>query len=758
MKIFSFVSKYICVYLICCLAPILSLAEEIPGKSVYLAKCASCHGELGEGVEDLYDQPLIGDRSVKSLTRIISETMPEGEPEECVAEEAELVAKYMHEAFYSPIAQARLKPPRIELSRLTISQYRNSVADLFGPFQLVQAPKGEHGLKAEYYNSRNYRGDKKVLDRIDAQVNFDFGGESPVPDKIDKEAHSIRWKGSLYVPESGEYEFVINTPNGVYLWVNDNKTPLIDGWVSTGQRTLKASLFLLGGRTYPIRMDTFKYKEETASIELKWKPPGKPEEFIPASNLIPEGCRETLVVEAPFPPDDQSYGYVRGTTISKEWDEATTYAAIEIVQKAMKKLRRYVKSKPEEKEYPEKCREFCARILQRAFRRPLDDELVQKYVTQHFEQSADVETAIKRVLLQTFKSPRFLFREASGEYDQFTVAERLAFVLWDSVPDQKLMKLAEEGKLTDPQVLDAEVRRMVDDPRTKTKLRHFLLSWLKVDHFESITKDPEAFPEFTEAVTTDLRTSLEMFLDELIESEQFDYRQLLLSSELYLNEPLAKYYDIKYEGDGGFQKLAVDPQTRSGVLTHPLLLAGFAHYAESSPIHRGVFVSRNVLGRRLKQPAEAPPPLPPKFHPELNTRERVILQTKAQSCSVCHEMINPLGFPLENFDAVGRFRSKEKGRPVDASGTYENLQGETFQFNGPRELAEFLANSPETHAAFTEKLFQHFVMHPLLAYGFERPQELKEKFVASQYDIKQLLFEISKTAALNQVDSTEETN
>ena len=141
-------------------------------------------------------------------------------------------------------------------------------------------------------------------------------------------------------------------------------------------------------------------------------------------------------------------------------------------------------------------------------------------------------------------------------------------------------------------------------------------------------------------------------------------------------------------------------------------MARFAHSSESSPIHRGVFLARGVLGQAMRPPPEAVAPLPPDLNPDLTTRERVDLQTRSAACMTCHAVINPLGYTLENFDAVGRFRNVDRGKPVDSSGVYRTHSGETVNINGPRELAEMLARSDDAQGAFTEQLFHHLVRQP----------------------------------------------
>jgi hypothetical protein len=178
-------------------------------------------------------------------------------------------------------------------------------------------------------------------------------------------------------------------------------------------------------------------------------------------------------------------------------------------------------------------------------------------------------------------------------------------------------------------------------------------------------------------------------------------------------------------------------------------MATFAYTASSSPIHRGVFVARSVLGRPLKPPPEAFTPLPAELHPNLSTRERVMLQTKPDACIKCHGMINPLGFALESFDAIGRFRQNEDGRPIDTTGEYQSRSGESVTFPDVRGLADFLAGSDEVHATFVEQLFQVMVKQPVRAYGSQVLDELRQSFQKTQFSVTNLLVRIAVLTAMD---------
>ena len=171
------------------------------GARIYQKSCQSCHGETGQGSEDHYDRPLVGDLSVGNLTKLISQTMPENDADACVGEEAAAVAAYIHASFYGEAAQLRNRPPRVAMSRLTAEQLRQSIADLFGHFTKPPSTSDQRGVKAGYYNGTSRKSEARRIDRIDPVIDFDFGEKSPGGD-IDPKNYLIEWEGSLKVDRS----------------------------------------------------------------------------------------------------------------------------------------------------------------------------------------------------------------------------------------------------------------------------------------------------------------------------------------------------------------------------------------------------------------------------------------------------------------------------------------------------------------------------------------------------------------------------
>lgn len=732
------------------------------GREIYQRQCALCHGASGEGVLDQYAQPLIGERSLADLTKLIVETMPEDDPGACVGEAAEQVAAYVYNEFYSSAAQARRGRPHPDLARLTVRQYRETVADLIGGFGDAASFNGlrldaERGLRGEYFNAKHFSGDKRVLERRDATVDFKFAEASPLADKIEPQEFSIRWQGSLLAPDTGDYEFTLRSENGARLWLNDNRRALIDAWVKSGEETEhRETIRLLGGRVYPLRLEFFKSKEakeKTASIALVWKPPGGVAEVVPERCLSPQGTQETFVVHTPFPPDDRSTGYERGTSVSKAWEQATTYAAIEAAGHVVANLKQLSGCPDDAADRPARLREFCQRFVERAFGRPLTDEQKALFIERQFAGAADLETAVKRTVLLALTSPRFLYRDLGGRggrpMDAYDVASRISFGLWDSLPDRQLWEAAGQGQLSTKEQVATQVERMLGDVRARSKLREFFHQWLRVDLADELRKDRTLFPEFDERAVADLRVSLDLFLDDVAWSEASDFRQLLLADFLYLNGRLAPFYGASLPPDAPFQKVPLDAAQRSGVVSHPYLLARFAYLGASSPIHRGVFLMRGVLGRQLRPPPEAVAPLSPDLHPDMTTRERTTVQTSPAACQSCHEVINPLGFALEGYDAIGRFRAEEKGRPIDDAGYYQSLAGPRAEFHGARQLGTFLADSDEARRAFVQQLFRYFVKQPERALGTDLPERLRRNFAEHNFHIRRLLVEIITASAVS---------
>lgn len=739
------------------------MAAEPDGATIFRDHCVRCHGADGGGTAEV-PEPLGGDRSLAQLADLIERTMPEDDPTAVTGAAARAVAAYVHEVLL-PGRSGAAATVGIEPARLTARQHRLAVADLLLAFRgRLAGTDGPHGLRAEYFRGRDFNAERLVFERIDPDVRFVFGVEGPDPERFEPGRFAIRWRGTLVPPETGDYEFVVRSAHAVRLAVNTAwyEPWLIDAFVKSGDETeYRGRVPLLGGRPVPIHLEFSKANQGVdnaarerlvqASIELLWRPPHGRLEPVPARALRPRGCPPSFVVTTPFPPDDRSRGFLRGTQVSPEWFAAATATAAETAAAVVTHADHLAGTKRDADDRSAKLREFAGRFAERAFRRPLAEDVRALVVDRPFAETDDPELALERSVLLALSSPRFLLAEGGrpAATDGHATAARLALGLWDSLPDDELVAAAASGRLAGPDGVRVQAERMVGDPRAAATFHAFMLGWLRVEQGPELPKDAQAFPEWSADVVADLRTSLHVLLDAAWTAG--DWRGLMTGDELPLNGRLGPLYGADLGPDAPFAMRRIDDGRRSGLLTHPYLLATLATPRDTSPIHRGVFLARGVLGNVLHPPPDAVPPLPPDLHPDLTTRQRVELQTSPAACQSCHVLINRLGFALEEFDSLGRYRTRERAGggevPVDATGGYVPRHGGPASFNGGRELGAVVAESPDAHEAFVQAFFHALAKQPVRAWGPDALPRLARRFADGGFDLRRLAVDIMEVAA-----------
>ncbi len=324
---------------------------------------------------------------------------------------------------------------------------------------------------------------------------------------------------------------------------------------------------------------------------------------------------------------------------------------------------------------------------------------------------AAIETALSAVLV----SPQFLFRveqDPSGvapntayRLSDLELASRLSFFLWSSIPDEELLKTAERGKLSEPGMLEQQVRRMLADPRSRSLVSNFAGQWLYLRNLESATPDLRLFPDFDDNLRQAFRQETELFFESVLREDR-NVLDLLKADYTYLNERLAKHYGIPNVYGSRFRRVALDKDSkRGGLLRQGSILTVTSYANRTSPVIRGKWVLENIIG------TPPPPPLPnvPALKDNtvsatLSVRERLAEHRANAVCASCHDMMDPVGFSLENFDAVGRWRTLEEGKPIDVTGGLPD--GDTFE--GVSGLEQGLLNRPELFVGtLTEKLLTY---------------------------------------------------
>lgn len=364
------------------------------------------------------------------------------------------------------------------------------------------------------------------------------------------------------------------------------------------------------------------------------------------------------------------------------------------------------------------AQQFALATAATAYRHPLDaDETAS--VTELFTQAADTwdaGKALELTLAGLLQSPEFLYRaEYRGAVDGgvatldgYEVASRLSYLLWDTAPDAELLSAAADGKLSSALDVEAQARRLLDDPRAKDAVKAFHYQWLRMDKIQNLRRSSPVVPELSATASAALLESTEKYVDKLF-WEDASLLEFLTDSRAYVNDELAPIYGVDPPGSSELVLTDVDPMQRSGVLTQAGLLSGFAHELTDSPVLRGVF----VLDRFL---CTAPPPPPEGIPTSPNlelaqnaktTRQKMEQGHSLSACLGCHAAIDGIGFAFGHYDAVGAWRDEEGGEPVDVSGALVNTVDVDGEVNGALELGARLAESRQVRACIAQQWYRY---------------------------------------------------
>ena len=399
-------------------------------------------------------------------------------------------------------------------------------------------------------------------------------------------------------------------------------------------------------------------------------------------------------------------------------------------------------------------------LARRAFRRPVGAAEAAKYVALARQAQKDedsFEEGLSVGIQALLVSPDFLFRierpaaarraGAAQPITQHQLAARLSYFLWSSMPDAALRRAADTGTLRDPGVLAAQVRRMLRDPRAHALAEQFGGQWLQFRALESTTRNRERFPDFEDYLRLSMRRETELFVEHIIREDR-SILDFLDASYSFMNERLARHYGIAGVTGPAFRRVDLTGTPRGGVLTQASVLTVSSYATRTSPVLRGKWVLDNLLN--------APPPEPPADVPNLDEttigtaasmRDQLQAHRKNPTCASCHRRMDPLGFGLENFDAVGAWRTADGKFPIDASGVLPD--GE--EFNGPVELRGILRSQPDPFAAaLTSKLLTYALGRGLEPYDRRTVKEIAARLPARKYRFSALVLEIVNSLPFQQ--------
>ncbi|HYO82039.1 MAG TPA: DUF1592 domain-containing protein [Bryobacteraceae bacterium] len=391
-------------------------------------------------------------------------------------------------------------------------------------------------------------------------------------------------------------------------------------------------------------------------------------------------------------------------------------------------------------------------LARRAFRRPVtrvETASLLKFVSLAKSEGQSTEQGIQLAIQAMLVSPHFLFRIERDpdpndpakvhKISDIELASRLSYFLWSSMPDDELLSLAEAGKLRGPGVLDAQVTRLLGDPRSASFSENFAGQWLETRNLDSVKPDPKKFPEWGPELRDAMRTETRMLFDHILR-ENRPVSEFLDAPYTFLNELLAKHYGINGVTGPDFRRVDLTTDQRRGVLTHASVLTVSSYPTRTSPVIRGKYVLQNIVG--------SPPPPPPPDVPALDEEQagstaslRVQMEKHRSNavCASCHNRMDALGFGLENYDAIGRWRTMDGKFPIDSSGTLPN--GKSFK--QPVELIGLLKQDlPEFTRALTEKVLTFTLGRGLERYDRRTVDAINEKLLASEGRFQVLIHQI----------------
>jgi mono/diheme cytochrome c family protein len=769
----------------------------------FLARhCADCHGDSKpEGDVTLSwpadDAGLLAQRKLweTALRRVEAGEMPPQDQPRPEAAEAASFAAGMRQRYAEADLRAPADPGRVTMRRLNRVEYRNTIRDLVGvdfdPTTDFPSDEIGHGFDTI--------GDvltvspllmERYLDAAEAVMERAIPSTPPPVVKRRRQAKYTE-------PASPDVKRLIVA--GFRRMSTDGKGAIELGpinapfeWEADGEYELRTKVYAAAATPQPVRVTLLVSGKElpqpaaqedldrlsgsvprTARILGSFVVTGTSKEtaneFTVRVPPLPGRDRVLIAIEKPATETRESPENTEATNGEETTDIPATTVFVEGLELSgpldsrpasqKRLLASAATSSPEDQ-----TREVLGRFLRRAFRRRVEPgeldrhvALVDKAVKSGRDWHAGVQFAMQAALC----SPKFLFHVESDDrpdaegvqsLDEFQLASRLSFFLWSTMPDDELLDLADRGQLSEN--LDAQVRRMLADPRAGALVTSFAMQWLQLKRIEFISPDGELFPTFNNDLRTAMLQETELFVGGVFHEDR-SVLELIDADSTFVNAPLAKHYGLEdaYRKAGGkgkdFHRVPTADRTRGGLLSQAGILTATSNPTRTSPVKRGRWVLEQLLGE--------PPPPPPPNVPELeenegasttaSLRERMEVHRRNAACAGCHARMDAIGFALENYDAVGAFRTKDGTFDIDADGTFPN----GTSFSGPAGLKDvLLAKKREFCRCLTEKMMTFALGRGLEPADRPTIERIVDRLESQDYKVSALVAGIVTSDAFRQ--------
>jgi mono/diheme cytochrome c family protein len=401
------------------------------------------------------------------------------------------------------------------------------------------------------------------------------------------------------------------------------------------------------------------------------------------------------------------------------------------------------------------ARQIVSTLVRRAFRRaPTDVDLdaMLTFYRQERERTGNFEAGIEMALRRILADPEFIFRfepapagAKPGPYriSDTELASRLSFFLWSTIPDDELLKLAIDGKLHEPAVLEKQARRMLADPKARALVTNFANQWLYLRDLKNANPDVTVFPDFDDNLRQGFQRETEMLFESIMREDR-SVLDLLDANYTFVNERLAKHYGIPNVYGPDFRRVPVPSDARRGLLGHGSLLLVTSNANRTSPVIRGKWILENLLGSQAPLPPPDVPPLEEKpTAAARSVRERIEQHRANPACASCHKIMDPIGLALENFDAIGRWRTTDEGVRIDGSG--QLVDGSVL--DGPSSLRKaMLGRSDAFVGSMTEKLLMYGMGREIKYYDMPAVRIVMRDAAKNRYRFSDLVMGVVKSA------------
>lgn len=745
--------------------------------------CFDCHadGEVSGGfsIDRMIDEPLVDhvaswEHVVRKLTARQMPPVGESRPNDADYRSVLNTLVLALDAF----ARATPRPGHVpSMRRLNQTEYKNAIRDLLSldvdVRELLPRDESSHGFdNITVTNLSPVLMDRYVLaaqkiSRLAIGKRTEPAAEKlyRVPADVTQDAHQpgtpVGTRGGLAIkhnfPQAGQYE--------IQVWLMRDRNDEVESL--RGKHQLEVAFNRKRLKLFEIarpprgKSDQDVDANLTVTVDVPAGPQDVTVAFLPNGNSLLESTRQPLNVHYNFYRHPRIGPAVFQVSIRGPFEGRTGDAT----PSRQKIFSSYPKSESDEIACAEKT---LKRLMRHAYRREvLDTDLATPMRLYH--QGYDVggfEAGIERALGAILVSPHFLFRierqpEGPRTNDpdddpknspytitQYELASRLSFFLWSSLPDDELLDRAANGLLQEPAVLANQVRRMLADDRAHAIVENFASQWLYLRNLDSVKPDMRLFPDFDDNLRQALRSETELFLGEILQNDR-SILELLKSDYTYLNERLAKHYGIPHVYGSRYRRVKLDPQShRGGILRHGSVLSVTSYATRTSPVIRGNWVLENILG--------SPPPPPPPDVPtlqdntvdsSLSLRARLEQHRADEACASCHNLMDPIGFALENFDAVGRWRDTEAGAPISTAGELADGQ----RFENIDDLEQALLRRPDWFArTLTEKLMTFALGRGLEYHDAPVVRQIVRDAAANDYRFSRIVLGIVQSVPFQQ--------